>query len=149
MESSEAVRLAIVLGLMGGIVAGAFVYVQNPMASEDSAPAANASQLSVENETSVCVVFFYSPGCPHCANVEEFLDSVPDNFDLTVRKYRASAETDRFRQYLETYDVPESEWGAVPAVFVGEEYAIGDRPTIELLVDVIESDETVRCPSVE
>ncbi len=148
MERSEAIRLAIALGVMGGIVAGTLVYVQNPTASDDTEWDVDVSELSTEDNTSVCVVFFYSPSCPHCGNVEEFLAAVPDDVNLTVQRYEARKEPARFDRYLEAYDVPESDRGAVPVVFVGEEYAIGDRPAIELIVDAIESGETVRCPAV-
>jgi glutaredoxin len=149
MERSEAVRLAVVLAVMGGIAAGAYVFVQNPTADEDATQDVNVSKLSTANDSSVCIVFFYSPGCPHCANVEEFLDSVPDDVNLTVQKYPAREEPALFNRHLEDYDVPESDRGLVPAVFVGDEYAIGDRPAIELIFDAIMSGETIRCPSVE
>jgi len=148
MERSEAIRLAIAIGVMSGIVAGTLVYVQNPTARDDTEGSVNASELSTAGNTSVCAVFFYSPGCPHCGNVEEFLSALPEDVNITVHRYEARKEPVRFRQYLEAYGVPESDRGSVPAVFVGERYAIGDRPAIELIADAIESGETVRCPAV-
>ncbi|WP_135665089.1 GAP family protein [Halorhabdus rudnickae] len=91
---------------------------------------------TISNDTDsgeVHVVFFHLPTCPHCANVEAFLEEQRDDHKFSVEKYNARKHTDRMTDYLREYDVPRKYWGTVPVVFVDDAYAIGDRPAIKLL----------------
>jgi len=105
----------------------------------------DVSPAETTDDGTVCVVFFHSPGCPHCANVEAYLEDHAGS--VTVRSYRARDHTDLWRRYLREYGVPESKWGAVPTVFVGERYAVGDRQAIELIDEHVQDDTGVACPS--
>ncbi|WP_181685176.1 glutaredoxin domain-containing protein [Halorhabdus salina] len=118
--------LLLVVGVFGGAV-GPAVGAQE----EDTRSATNA--ITTNETGSVTVVFFYLPGCPHCGNVEQFLEAQRDEYEFTVEKYNARDHPRRFAQYLQGYDVPREQWGPVPVVFVGDEYAIGEDRAIELL----------------
>ena len=97
----------------------------------------------------VCVVMFYSPTCPHCQNVKDFLEENGDQYRFKVVGYPASQHPDRFRTYLDAYDVPRGQRLKVPTVFVGDEYAVGDQPSIELIQQAFDQSGTVACPSLE
>jgi cytochrome c biogenesis protein CcdA len=134
--------VALVVGLALGttLVAGAGPAVAGDLQSVD-APEEGAL-ASDANET-VCVVVFYSPSCPHCDNVEKY---VAAHDRVHVVKYQATENVGRFKEYLQAYDVPQNQWGAVPTVFVGEEYAIGDKPAISLIEKRLDAGQSVACP---
>lgn len=114
--------------------------------TERSAIAGNATEAtSTENATHI--VYFYSPGCPHCANVDAYLDRQRDDHTFRVETYVARTHTERFTEYLRTYDVPRQQWYTVPAVFIGDEYAIGDQPAIELIGARLNGSGTGTTPS--
>jgi cytochrome c biogenesis protein CcdA len=118
---------------IGGAAASAPFSADNPGESMHDAP----------TNGTVEIVFFHLPGCPHCDNVEAYLDEQRSEYEFVVKKYNARAQSERFARYLQQYDVPKRQW-AVPAVFVGDEYAIGDRPAIELLDKELEAANALR-----
>jgi glutaredoxin len=91
--------------------------------------------ISAEKE--VCIYDFYVDGCPHCKNVENYLDSLTSEYNLRIMKIDANQEPDLFRNLLVYYNVPEKDWGAVPTVFVGDFYCIGDTPCVSQLEEQI------------
>lgn len=83
--------------------------------------------------------FFYSPGCPHCSAVSEFLDSsIEGNYPVTIHKLNTVDNPELFMQTQQDYGVPSNEWGYVPKVFVGDYYCIGSTPCINSLEAEIE-----------
>jgi cytochrome c biogenesis protein CcdA/glutaredoxin len=113
----------------------------------DGTAGTTATEGSNSSNGTVCVVLFYSPSCPHCANVEAYLADVREDHDVTVRKYRVAHHETLFRDYLDAYEVPSNAWGAVPTVFVGADYAVGDTPAIDLIESKLEAGHAVECPS--
>ncbi|AWB26297.1 GAP family protein [Halococcoides cellulosivorans] len=148
MVSVRAVGVAVVIVLfaavaVGGALAspghgnGAAVGVDT---SDSLSPAeTHAAQHPATENATVEIVFFHLPTCPHCANVEAYLDEQRSEYDFRVEKYNARDNSERFTEYLQEYDVPRDDWGAVPAVFVDDEYAIGDRPSIDLIESRLEA----------
>ncbi|MGY4707110.1 cytochrome c biogenesis protein CcdA [Candidatus Bipolaricaulota sp. J31] len=72
------------------------------------------------------LVFFYDPGCPHCARIEVFLEEIaPDYPELRVIRFnvREPESRDVLEKLLAAYGV---ELGPVPLIFVGDVALIGD-----------------------
>lgn len=84
-----------------------------------------------QEANTTCAVFFYSPTCPHCDRVEQYLNK--SDPDIKVEKLQASKNLEEMKKYLNAYDVPQQLRGSVPFVVVGDEYAVGDSPAISLL----------------
>ncbi len=83
--------------------------------------------------------FFYAPGCPHCSEVSDFLDSnINGSYPVTIHKLNTLDEPEFFLQMQRDYDVPPTQWGLVPKVFVGDYYCIGDSTCISSLEGEIE-----------
>ncbi len=71
------------------------------------------------------LVYFYDPGCPHCARVDAFLEKIaPDYPELVVLRYniRESGSQEPLEVLLAAYGV---ELGPVPLIFVGDVVLIG------------------------
>jgi cytochrome c biogenesis protein CcdA/glutaredoxin len=145
-------RVGLVVALVGLIVLGGVVAGAGPGAgtgpSESATLESNASTTSpADGNGSVCVVLFYSKSCPHCADVESFLEDARETHDLRVRKYVDRTRPELFREYLAAYDVPSNEWGTVPTVFVGGHYAVGADASIDLIRTKLEAGRPIECPS--
>ncbi|MFT4958304.1 MAG: hypothetical protein ACI9EZ_001632, partial [Halobacteriales archaeon] len=113
------VGLIVLVGVAAGAAGGS-------LSSSDPGTGTGATPASTEEpNTSVCVVLFYSESCPHCDEVETSLADANQTHNVPVKKYSAAAQSDLFTDFLRTYDVPSEQWGAVPTVFVGGEYAVG------------------------
>lgn len=112
-----------------------------------TAPAQAQEATTTENNSSVCVVLFYSPSCPHCAEVENHLNTVSDQ--VHVKKYIASRNPQLSKKYLKAYDVPQEYWGGVPLTYIGDDYAVGSTNSIELIDQKIQKNEKLPCKSTE
>ncbi|HIE47271.1 TPA: hypothetical protein EYP84_00080 [Candidatus Bipolaricaulota bacterium] len=72
------------------------------------------------------LVYFYDPGCPHCARMDVFLERIaPDYPELEVIKYniREPGSQELLDRLLAAY---QAELGPVPLIFVGDVALIGD-----------------------
>ncbi len=83
--------------------------------------------------------FFYAPGCPHCSEVSDFLDSnINGSYPVTIHKLNTLDESEFFLQIQQDFGVPSTQWSLVPKVFVGGFYCVGDSPCISSLEEEIE-----------
>lgn len=128
MQIRRFLRWSIAVVVLSAILVGGAIAVPDPAAIDQTTTVTDASESD-----EVHVVFFHRPSCPHCEEVDAYLEEQRGEYDFTVEKYNAREHTDRFSDYLAEYDVPREQWGSVPVVFVGDEYAIGGRPAIDLL----------------
>jgi cytochrome c biogenesis protein CcdA/thiol-disulfide isomerase/thioredoxin len=129
-------RLAALLAF--SIILGSLIF---PVAAHTGGTSDNSS---VEKH----LVLFYSPGCPHCQEVEDFLKENPQ-YDLEVHKYRSSRSAELFSRYAEAYDIPSDRRGAIPTAFMGEDYAVGDSPVIQMIKEKASSNGSIPMPDIE
>ena len=84
----------------------------------------------------VHLVFFHSPSCPHCEDVEEHIATLREQSDVGIRvhKKRALFHEELMQQFNDEYGVPDDQHGAIPAVFFADgEFAVGSDSSISLL----------------
>ena len=103
--------------------------------------AADPVQGEASNQS--CVTYFYSPTCPHCAEVEDHLSTLEN---VEAEKHVAAENSALLKQYLKAYDVPQKYWGSVPIIFSDDEYAMGSRNAINLLNRLEASNQSLECP---
>lgn len=96
-----------------------------------------------------CFTLFYSETCPHCDTVESYLQDQETSHNFTVQKYEAGSNPDLFRSYVEEYSVPVSRAGAVPAVFTGEEFAVGSQNSVDLINSTLNDGKTSQCKDLD
>ena len=90
------------------------------------------------------IVFFYSPTCPHCSKLDEHLQSL-DSSKFTLKKYKASTNSEKFSAYIQNHSVPASYAGAVPTVFIDDDYAVGSKKAMNLIRESLnQNPETVQ-----
>ncbi len=74
------------------------------------------------------IYFFKATGCPHCASLESYLNSLQAEFPtLTVKKFDLRAEPQSIALYQKLADAVNGSIDSVPATFIGNEMIIGDR----------------------
>ena len=76
--------------------------------------------ISVVCAEAVDVLYFYESGCPHCARVKAFLETIaPDYPDLVIHRFdiHKAESQDLLDRLLVAYEV---ELGPVPMIFVGD-----------------------------
>ncbi len=83
----------------------------------------------VAQEDSAEINFFYSDFCSVCAKTKDFLNILEDQYpNLVINRYSITGSKEASTvliSFYEKYEVPERNWGLVPALFIGEEYFIG------------------------
>jgi glutaredoxin len=75
----------------------------------------------------------YVTGCPHCEAVNNFILSESETYDIRTLYINAITNQTLLSQYLVYYNVPQSDWGAVPILFVNGTYRVGDTDSISFL----------------
>ncbi len=71
-------------------------------------------------------MLFYAPGCPHCEALMSYLGSGYSSYNVSISYVDAVSNSKFFTDYLSYYNVPQSEWGSVPVLFLGSKYCTGD-----------------------
>lgn len=94
---------------------------------------------SQESKGKPTIVFFYSTTCPHCDQVEEYLESL-NSSSFNLQKYKASTNSEKFSKYIENHSVPARYAGSVPTVFIGEDSAVGSRNSINLIEEKLNNE---------
>jgi len=98
------------------------------------------------SHAATCVYFFHGDGCPHCANVIPFIDSVKEMKIHDFEVYNNMTNALLLNEFFESYNIPANQRG-VPTVFVANTYLIGDKPIIENLESYKNLD--AECPVTE
>ncbi len=97
-----------------------------------------------------CIYFFYGSGCPHCAVADEYIQELEAEYQLDVHRLNIATESELILQLYESYNVPQEVWGAVPILFIGNAYFLGDTPIIENLEAAIaECSGCCECPGTD
>jgi len=101
-----------------------------------------------DGEKKVCILFFYSPTCKFCHDVDELLRSFESQY-TKVEVYRLNIldhENMRLKERLEeSLDVPQEKRGIIPAVYVGGQLLLGQDDIIENLASILETLEDSPC----
>ncbi len=99
----------------------------------------------------ICVYFFYSAGCPHCAKADAYIKTLEEKYpNLEVHRMAMSDEIELVNALYKSFNVPSNEQGYVPILFIGEKYFLGDIPIINNLESEIQKySEGCACPTVE
>jgi thiol-disulfide isomerase/thioredoxin len=96
--------------------------------------------FQIVNAENPILYFYYGDGCPHCAQVEPFIEQMAEKYpDLDVRQYEVYhnlVNSSKLTQTFESYGVPVNQRG-VPIVFLNGTYFLGDRPILDNLENEI------------
>jgi glutaredoxin-related protein len=100
------------------------------------------STISSSNNTKTCMYLFYLEGCPHCANLDAYIQTIQNNYSLDIKQTSANEYPELFLNLSKYYNISKTDWGKVPAVFLGDYYCIGDTPCISTLETQIKKYQT-------
>ena len=89
------------------------------------------SQVFAQKEYLVNVLFFYGRGCPHCAGMQDYLNTLKAEYpDLIVHEYETyfnQENRELFGRMAEAFD---TQIHGVPTTFVDESILVGFSPNI-------------------
>ena len=81
----------------------------------------------------VYIALAYVNGCPHCEAVNNLILSEGETYDIRTTYINAITNQTLLSQYLVHYNVPQSDWGAVPILFIGDTFKVGDTDSLSYL----------------
>ena len=88
----------------------------------------------------VDMYLFYGRGCPHCAQLEEFLDKyLPKNTDVKLHKYEVWYDSDNANKLKEVQKILKDNSSGVPYLVIGNDSIVGyiEDYTDELIKNTI------------
>jgi len=145
-RKSSAAVVAVVLVVALAIVYAHFAVGSNPSSSTCNVTTTGCSAsgstgivtTTVSNTTNrigkpIYLALAYSPGCPHCAALDNYILNLSETYDIRTTYINAITDQTMLTRYLSYYNVPQSDWGAVPVLFVNGTYCLGDTTCISYL----------------
>lgn len=119
MNKKEARKVAgiFTITLIAFILSMSFLLAENSVNQED---------LEKYSDEEVVVDFFWSSGCPHCADFEDFLEEMEEDYDFKINSYDISRNSELFSEKAEEYDIPNNRRGYTPTIFIDDQYFIGN-----------------------
>lgn len=100
------------------------------------------SKITLSYSGDILIYYFYIEGCPECARVKPFLESLElkDNRLKITKLNIAISENQELRAKLdEFYNVPEDKRGVVPAIFIGKDVYIRENDIFNNIKGKIDS----------
>jgi thiol-disulfide isomerase/thioredoxin len=92
-----------------------------------------------ELATPVYIAYFYSPGCLECDRVSYDLSYLEQKYpNLEIRRFDINSCAPLNEAMSQRTGVPLEQRLLTPALFIGDEYLIGDEISVERLEDVIQ-----------
>lgn len=99
-----------------------------------SQPSSSASPSQDSTVSQGDVVFFWGEGCPHCTNVEKFLESNKElDEKLKIKKIEVFKDINGQKLFLEKVKECKLETPGVPVLYKDGKCTQGDQPIIEEL----------------
>ncbi len=124
-------RFPLLVGLVSIliIIGGALIFSNDSDSNSDTTP----PNLPDSYE------YYWGEGCPHCANVEDFLSAWENRDRVQIDKkevYKDQGNIDLFKSRAEYCNLPNNQVG-VPFLFTPEgECVVGDTPIINLFEQI-------------
>ncbi len=123
--------------------AGADPFCEEPTTSGE---AGVCEVVGGELAAAVYVAYFHSPGCVECDRVSYDLAYLEQKYpNLEVRAFDINTCAPLNEAMAERSGVPSDQRLRTPAVFVGDEYLMGDEITVPRLEEIIERHGQVGC----
>jgi cytochrome c biogenesis protein CcdA/glutaredoxin-related protein len=99
-------------------------------------------KIIFSKNSEIIIYYFYIEGCPECARVKPYLETLEARFNnLKITKLNiAEKENQELRAKIDDYyNVPEDKKGVVPAIFIGKSFYIREKDIFDNLNSKIEN----------
>jgi len=115
------------------------------------ANALTIEEINLESSPeNITPIFFYGSGCPHCAVASAHLEDIENlNKNVNVKRLEINADRDLILELYTIYNVPTSEQGSVPIMFLGDSYYWGDKTIIQNIEPKIDECKATGCKLIE
>jgi len=123
MKLSKIIKTVLVLAI-GMLLLPSFSFAQN------------TENIDIQPEKVIANVFF-SPTCPHCAQMEDALEKISqEDNNLEIHRFSITDKNNRetLKDFYKQYDFPDQYKGGVPVVFIKDRYFVGFNSDVELSI---------------
>ena len=105
----------------------------------DTEPCGTEEEAACEGPAPVWMAYFYQVGCQSCSRAEYDIEYAKNKYPQLVVKEFDVQENAALAEWLgKRVDVPEEKRLATPALFVGDDYLLGDDISGEAVLDLAE-----------
>ncbi len=106
----------------------------------DTEPCGPEEEAACEGPPPIWMAYFYQVGCQSCSRAEYDIQYAKSKYpQLVVREFDVQEDAALAEWLGERLDVPEQKRLATPALFVGDDYLIGEDITTDAVIDLVES----------
>lgn len=91
------------------------------------------------------VIYFYSPTCSSCMEVENYFNEIIDEENINILKYNVASREGKllFNAYCKQYNVPNQKQ-YVPILFISDTYLLGDMKIKKKMLEVLSREDSVQ-----
>ena len=102
-------------------------------------------EVIFDKQNRTCLHFFYKEECPHCRNVEGYLEELEKDHEVDINKYEVTSKPEKeiFESFKGRYGLTTASY---PIVFVGNKYFIGDTSIRNNLEKEVSHCQNNSCP---
>src|SRR3989344_8007354 len=90
----------------------------------------------VSSQEKTDLVFFYGKGCPHCEQLESFLDQIKDKYPrLSIISYEVYFNDENRQLFGEMAKLYNTEIQGVPTLFINDKVIVGFSNSISVSIE--------------
>jgi cytochrome c biogenesis protein CcdA/glutaredoxin len=83
------------------------------------------SPVAYAQEQKIDIVYFYGDGCPHCANFEEWVDEIKDDYNINLIGFEVYSDEDNRELAIKMAEEYGESFTGVPMIFIDDDIFIG------------------------
>lgn len=111
----------------------------SPFSDQELEPCDEENEAACEGPAPIWVAYFYQVGCQECSRAEYDIKYAKSKYpQLMIEEYDVQERAPLAEWLSEHMNVPEEKKMATPALFIGEDYLIGEQITPEALMELAE-----------
>ncbi len=107
--------------------------------------------LAQENDANTCIYFFYGNGCPHCGQIEPYLEELETKYtNINIQKFEIYSNRENanlLNKYFDEYNV-QMDLRGIPAIFIANKYLIGNLQIQNNLENELIQNQGTNCPQL-
>ncbi len=111
----------------------------SPFSDQELEPCDEENEAACEGPAPIWIAYFYQVGCQECSRAEYDIKYAKSKYpQLMIEEYDVQDKAPLAEWLSEHTDMPKEKKMATPAIFVGEDYLIGEQITSEAIMELAE-----------
>jgi len=111
----------------------------SPFSDQELEPCDEENEAACEGPAPIWIAYFYQVGCQECSRAEYDIKYAKSKYpQLMIEEYNVQDKAPLAEWLSEHTDMPKEKKMATPAIFVGDDYLIGEQITSEAIMELAE-----------